>query len=97
MDPTIFPDPERFDPERWLQEQRLDKYLTNFCKGTRGCLGINLAYAELFLAFAGVFRRFDFELFDTTVDDVKLVRDKLVPAAAVESKGIRVIVKREVP
>ena len=97
MDPAIFPDPERFDPERWLQEKRLDKYLTNFSKGTRGCVGINLAYAELYLALAGVFRRFDFELFGTTIDDVKMVRDKLVPGAAVGSKGVRVIVKREVP
>ena len=42
--PSIWgPDPEKFDPERWLdpqQRQRLDKYMVAFSKGTRICLGI---------------------------------------------------------
>ena len=40
---TIFPDPLRFDPERWMglkKRQRLERYLVNFSKGTRGCVGI---------------------------------------------------------
>lgn len=41
IDPTIFPDPESFKPERWLQEgERLDRYQVSFNKGSRQCIGI---------------------------------------------------------
>lgn len=40
-DPEIFPEPFSFKPERWLdKENRLDKYLVAFGKGSRGCIGI---------------------------------------------------------
>lgn len=76
---TIFPDPERFDPERWLdgseQDRRLTRYLTPFTRGSRMCLGINLAYVELYLAIAHLVRRFDWELHETTPEDVRIVSD----------------------
>lgn len=41
MNPTLFPQPELFRPERWLADDRaLDKWLVSFSKGSRGCLGI---------------------------------------------------------
>ncbi|KAF1810551.1 cytochrome protein [Eremomyces bilateralis CBS 781.70] len=89
MDPTIFPDPTHFNPDRWLQEKRLDHYLANFGKGSRICLGLNLAYAEMFLTLASVFRRFDLELHETTIDDVKITRDAFVAAPKDGSKGVR--------
>ncbi|KAG6012162.1 hypothetical protein E4U54_007693 [Claviceps lovelessii] len=58
MDETIFPDPLGFHPERWLNGgERLEKYLTVFGGGTRSCLGMALANAELHLALAKLFRR----------------------------------------
>ncbi|KAK7050041.1 hypothetical protein VNI00_005473 [Paramarasmius palmivorus] len=38
----VFPDPERFYPERWLEDKDhvLDRYLVSFGKGPRACLGI---------------------------------------------------------
>lgn len=43
-DPTIFPDPEKFDPKRWITESENDKhlkrYLVPFTRGSRACLGI---------------------------------------------------------
>lgn len=68
----------------------------SFSKGTRACLGINLAYAELFLTLASMFRRFDLELYKTSIEDVMLVRDMFMPAPRIESKGVRIIVKGEV-
>ncbi|KIA75656.1 hypothetical protein HK57_00589 [Aspergillus ustus] len=54
---TLFPDSHSFRPERWLQgDARIEKYLFGFGKGTRGCAGINLAYAEMTIALARVFR-----------------------------------------
>ncbi|KAG6109713.1 hypothetical protein E4U31_006669 [Claviceps sp. LM219 group G6] len=58
MDETIFPDPMGFHPERWLKDgERLEKYLAVFGGGTRSCLGMALANAELHLALAKFFRR----------------------------------------
>ncbi|KAG6038752.1 hypothetical protein E4U41_003751 [Claviceps citrina] len=58
MDESIFPDPTGFHPERWLKDgDRLERYLTVFGGGTRICLGMALANAELHLALAKLFRR----------------------------------------
>lgn len=47
--PEIFPDPLRFEPERWLKDDsaELEKYLVAFSKGPRGCLGIKCDYLML--------------------------------------------------
>jgi cytochrome P450 len=40
---TIFPNPDTFDPERWLDAdtaKRLERYLVAFSKGSRQCVGI---------------------------------------------------------
>ena len=44
--PDVFPDPERFIPERWLQQdsQNLDAWLVPFSKGPRSCLGIKCVH-----------------------------------------------------
>jgi hypothetical protein len=47
-----------YRPDRWLatgERKRLEKYITSFGRGTRVCLGMNLAYAELYLATASIF------------------------------------------
>jgi cytochrome P450 len=44
LDETIYPNPTKFDPERWIrateQGVTLNKYLTTFSKGSRMCLGM---------------------------------------------------------
>jgi hypothetical protein len=104
-DPKIFPNSNSFLPERWLENPHLDKYLVSFSKGSRQCIGINLAYAELYLSLARIFRGYgskDFhgeddlgylELFETTSRDVEIVADLFVPRAASDSEGIRIQVK----
>lgn len=40
---TIFPDPWKFCPERWLQgekSKKLEKYLVSFSRGSRSCIGM---------------------------------------------------------
>jgi cytochrome P450 len=94
--PGIFPEPHEFRPDRWLQansKERLDRYLVPFSKGTRACLGINLAYAELYLTLAAVFRQFDMELYETTREDVDIVHDFFASSPRLDSKGVRVLVK----
>ncbi|KAK7043993.1 hypothetical protein VNI00_008161 [Paramarasmius palmivorus] len=67
-DPNVFPNPKRFEPERWLNEESraLEKYLVAFSKGPRICLGVNLAWCEMYLLFANVFHKLDFEIWNTT-------------------------------
>jgi cytochrome P450 len=44
MDPKIFPNPEMFRPERWIEAaekaQNLGRYIVSFSKGSRQCVGI---------------------------------------------------------
>jgi cytochrome P450 len=93
----IFPDSHNFDPERWLSgnelNKKLDKWWFPFAKGSRSCLGVNLATAELHMCLATLFKRYEFELFETDESDVKLAHDFFLPSAKLDSKGIRVKVR----
>ena len=93
----IYPDPMRFLPERWLKgeesKELLNKYLVTFSKGARRCIGMHLAYAELYLTLAAMFGQFEMELFETTRRDVEPVVDYFIPKAVPDSKGVRLLVK----
>ncbi|KAK2760521.1 benzoate 4-monooxygenase cytochrome p450 [Colletotrichum kahawae] len=93
MHPSVFPEPQTFKPERWSEAEklgkRLDRYLVSFGKGSRQCLGMNLAYAELFLATATIVRRFDWEMFETTLNDVVCKHDFFVAVGDLNTKGVR--------
>jgi cytochrome P450 len=97
-DETIYPDSHRFHPERWLDDPKapdgrpLDHYLMAFGKGPRLCLGMNLAWAELFFAMAMMFRRFDYRLYQTDESDVRYKYDFFTPRVKLDSKGVRVLV-----
>ncbi|KAL4940581.1 hypothetical protein BDV06DRAFT_18342 [Aspergillus oleicola] len=99
-DEEIFPDSRSFVPERWLDSPKtkngspLERYFVGFGKGTRSCLGLNLAWCELYLVFASLFRFFDFELYQTDVTDVELAHDFFLPFPRLDSKGIRVFPRR---
>jgi cytochrome P450 len=73
-----------YRPERWLEmaeRKRLEKYITSFQRGTRACLGMNLAYAELYLATASIFGsgKFEMETFETNEEDLEIVADMVMP------------------
>lgn len=98
---SIFPNSKIYRPERWLENPRLDKYMVSFTKGARQCLGINLAYAEMYSMLAGLFRVYGsaairdeddagyLELFETTTRDIEIVHDMTIPIPASDSKGVR--------
>ncbi|KAK3684317.1 cytochrome P450 [Podospora appendiculata] len=69
-DRAAFPDPEIFDPTRWIHAdddehaaakiiRARERCLVPFGRGSRNCLGQNLAMCELYATVAGVFRCFD--------------------------------------
>ncbi|RAK99186.1 cytochrome P450 [Aspergillus ibericus CBS 121593] len=94
----IYPSPHLFQPERWLADgKRLERYLVPFSRGSRACLGINLARAKLYLILAVVFRQFDFDVSRVNRErDIDWSRDYLLGAQARDSPGIRVQVKHAV-
>ena len=95
----VFPKSREFDPDRWLnasqtEREMMHKCLFNFGRGTRQCAGMNLAYAELYLTLACIFRQLGskMKLYDTDrVRDVDPTLDYFIPAPSTESKGVRVI------
>ncbi|KAK3671058.1 hypothetical protein LTR78_009019 [Recurvomyces mirabilis] len=94
----LFPDPLRFDPERWLGDDEIvnkrKRCMHSFGKGHRRCLGLNLANAEMSLAMA-VIAQYDLELFESNESEVSFKYDFQVPHPPHGSKGVRVVVKGE--
>ncbi|KAJ2044004.1 hypothetical protein GGI08_007230 [Coemansia sp. S2] len=60
MNPGVFADPEVFDPERFLKEERFN--MLAFSTGVRACLGRNLALVEMHVVLANLLRRYDLAL-----------------------------------
>ena len=85
----------------WDKSGHFDRYLCSFSKGSRNCLGINLAWAELYIGIGTLLRRLGklevrgssdlgcMELFETDVGDAE-VADGLFPLVKAGSKGVRV-------
>lgn len=90
-------------PERWLKGENLDRHLFSFSKGSRQCIGINLAYAELYMVLAGVFRRYGgqrddpgpegwLQLHETSRQDVTVYRDLFEAYPKEGRNGVKVLV-----
>ncbi|KAF2634512.1 cytochrome P450 [Massarina eburnea CBS 473.64] len=93
-DEDIFPHSHLFVPERWLDGAGvgLEKYMVSFGRGTRSCIGVNLAWAELYIVLGTMFRGWKFELFETGVRDVEMGADYFIPHVWRGSGGVRVLV-----
>ena len=74
-DPRFFPDPERFDPERWTPEAKAARPQFSyfpFGGGPRRCIGEGFAWTEAVLILAALARRW---------------RLRLIPGRAVEARA----------
>ena len=101
IDETIFPEPRKFKPDRWLDDNalaegkvtsRLDKYIVAFGKGLRNCIGMHLAYAQMYMSIAAMVARYNLEMYKTDESDVTPTRDLFTAGVKLDSQGIRVIV-----
>ena len=93
--PTIYPEPATFNPERWMNandRKRLDVYHVPFSKGSRSCIGKDLAIVELYLTLANMFSRFDMKLFETSERGISMEHDFFAPFGPSDSKGVRVTI-----
>ncbi|KAH8425061.1 uncharacterized protein LDX57_002810 [Aspergillus melleus] len=64
-EPKIFPDPENYRPERWLNveaRKRMEPYFIPFSAGARGCIGRNISYLEQAMVLASLVHRYEFAL-----------------------------------
>ena len=67
-DPRFFPEPERFDPQRWTPEARAARPKNAafpFGMGPRQCIGADMAWLESMLTLAIVLPRWSVALADT--------------------------------
>lgn len=83
MDPQLFPEPETFRPERWMSKDKeaangLEKYLQPFSRGPRSCLGLNLAWCEMYIAMGSMLRLLECELDGVRKEDMQW-RDCFTP------------------
>ena len=58
-DPTVFPEPDRFYPERWLSPGAPAYPNPAFGFGARRCPGRYFAHASMWLMMAGILAAFD--------------------------------------
>ncbi|KAF7943865.1 uncharacterized protein EAE97_005935 [Botrytis byssoidea] len=90
---SIFPSPEKFDPERWYRDEKkvLEKHFAPFSKGSRSCLGMNLANKEIHIVVGLFISRFEMELYETDARSMEWA-DR---ANAVNKSTVKVLVKRD--
>ncbi|KAL6229443.1 hypothetical protein BDW75DRAFT_245730 [Aspergillus navahoensis] len=91
--PAVFPEPREFRPERWLETdvetvQAMNRHFVPFSKGSRMCLGMNLAYAEIYLVLAVLFRRYEIFLRGITREDIEMAHDFFDPAPREGARGL---------
>ncbi|KAJ2523460.1 hypothetical protein H4217_000098 [Coemansia sp. RSA 1939] len=75
---AIWPDPSRFDPDRFMGPDAEDRMrdVLSFSSGVRICVGRTLALVEVFTTLANLVNRYDFALADeldgcyASVDDI---------------------------
>lgn len=79
----LYPNPHEFNPERYLTTDGsvtdAQRYLVAFGKGTRACSGINLAFAEMYLALAALVGSVSLKLAEeTTLKSVTIQKELFV-------------------
>jgi cytochrome P450 len=84
-DPTVFPAPETFLPERWLetadnteQLEAMNRHMMPFGTGSRVCGGQNFAQMVLRIAIAAIVRNFDLLSPLETTEKSMEIRDSFV-------------------
>ncbi|KAL8958202.1 MAG: hypothetical protein Q9193_004696 [Seirophora villosa] len=97
----VFPRSHTYDPARWLDNpkgpdgvKQLSRYMVAFSRGSRMCLGMQLASAEIFIALATLMRRFQWEICEgVEKEDVQFIRDFIIPVPRDGTRGVRVFVR----
>lgn len=80
-DEKIFPDPECYNPDRWLGDggKALQPYFISFSAGARGCIGRNISYLEQTVLLASVVHRYNMALPSPNWEQDRLEAFNLMP------------------
>ena len=90
-DPEIYPNPERFDPDRWANRTYKPYEFLAFGGGIRRCIGAAMAIMEMKIALVTWLRRLEFQLPDDTPDRETVHRRNLTMAPR---SGIALVVSK---
>uniref|UniRef100_A0A8C4M345 Cytochrome P450 family 27 subfamily A member 1 n=1 Tax=Equus asinus asinus TaxID=83772 RepID=A0A8C4M345_EQUAS len=89
-DPSIFPEPESFRPERWLRKSQTDTLRVQhpfgsvpFGYGVRACLGRRIAELEMQLLLTRLIQQYEVALAPETGEVKSMARVVLVPSKKV--------------
>ncbi|XP_037088112.1 thromboxane-A synthase-like [Pollicipes pollicipes] len=85
-DPAVWPDPEKFDPDRFSKEQREGRHpmaWLAFGAGPRNCLGMRFGMLESKMALVRLVRRYRLEMGESTPHELSFV----VPTVTLCTKG----------
>ncbi|KAI1860210.1 hypothetical protein JX265_010134 [Neoarthrinium moseri] len=102
-DPNLFPEPEIFRPERWIEpppdrRELMNQAFVPFSAGQRGCIGRGLAWIHMQITIAKLLENFDsFKLTKGMTDeDMELVERGALAKPKATKLSVRVFPK-EVP
>lgn len=83
-DPAIFPEPDSFKPQRWIDAEKagdielMREQIIVFGKGARACLGRRVAIMEIKLATVEIVRNYNVAIGSPTTDDDMEMTDHAV-------------------
>ncbi|KAK7404080.1 hypothetical protein QQX98_010138 [Neonectria punicea] len=89
MNEELYPDPPRFEPQRWVDvdaRKKADKTYAPFSRGARICLGMHLAWIDMYLVMSALVRRFDFDFRGLTDDYFEFESDQFI--IGTKGKGV---------
>ncbi|PSR90372.1 cytochrome P450 [Coniella lustricola] len=107
IDESLFPEPDRFNPERWLamadndggddgKEAARKRAFFAFSNGGRGCVGKHLALAEMKILLRDVYARYRTLPGQGMTDDMMEMEDQLISARPKGQKCLLQFVADEV-
>lgn len=80
--PRIFPDPESFIPDRWINPTTDMKVAFRpFSTGPRNCIGIHLARVQVLLMICTLYSRYDLQLDNPVTEDMMVAADRGIMTA----------------